>query len=92
MRIKRILGIKQRTGTMFSLDLSCKNRNELHIFTYLNAINRFNNMHCRFRNKEFIYRGLAYEKIQDFTQRLAREFPEARISTKLATSSLDELR
>lgn len=49
-------------------------------------------MHCRFRNKEFIYRGLAYEKIQDFTQRLAREFPEARISTKLATSSLDELR
>jgi hypothetical protein len=45
-----------------------------------------------FRNKEFIYRGLEYEKIGEFTQRLTREFPEARISTKLASHSQQELR
>jgi len=34
------------------------------------------------RNKEFIYRGLDYEKISDFTQRLSSEYPEAILCTK----------
>ena len=35
------------------------------------------------RNKEFIYRGLDYEKMEDFTQRLCQEFPEAKLFTKV---------
>ena len=35
------------------------------------------------KNKEFIYRGLDFEKIADFTQRLASNFPEAKIFTKV---------
>ena len=35
------------------------------------------------RNKEFIYRGLDFEKISDFTQRLCAEFPEANLVTKV---------
>ena len=34
------------------------------------------------RNKEFIYRGLDYEKISDFTQRLSSEFPDATLCTQ----------
>lgn len=41
------------------------------------------------RNKEFIYRGLDFEKISDFTQRLSLEFPEAKFITK--NSASDEL-
>ena len=35
------------------------------------------------RNKEFIYRGLDFEKISDFTHRLCAEFPEANLVTKV---------
>ncbi len=34
------------------------------------------------RNKEFVYRGLEYEKMSAFTQRLQTEFPSANILTK----------
>ncbi|KAG8233145.1 hypothetical protein J437_LFUL010375, partial [Ladona fulva] len=34
------------------------------------------------RNKEFVYRGLEYERIGAFTQRLQTEFPSANILTK----------
>ncbi|XKL62442.1 hypothetical protein PGB90_002275 [Kerria lacca] len=34
------------------------------------------------RNKEFVYRGLEYERIEAFTQRLQTEFPSAQILTK----------
>ncbi|XP_037027423.1 dedicator of cytokinesis protein 3 isoform X2 [Bradysia coprophila] len=34
------------------------------------------------RNKQFIYRGLEYERIGAFTQRLQTEFPQAQILTK----------
>ena len=33
------------------------------------------------RNKHFIYRGLDYEKISDFTARLLKEFPDASLCT-----------
>eukprot|EP00092_Neocalanus_flemingeri_P009289 GFUD01009995.1.p1 GENE.GFUD01009995.1~~GFUD01009995.1.p1 ORF type:complete len:1824 (+),score=321.37 GFUD01009995.1:199-5472(+) len=42
------------------------------------------------RNKEFIYRGLDYEKISDFTQRLSTEFPEATLCSQ-NTPSEEEL-
>ena len=35
------------------------------------------------RNKDFIYRGLDFEKIADFTARLAVEFPHAKLVTKV---------
>ena len=35
------------------------------------------------RNKEFIYRGLDFEKIGDFTQRLLSEYPESKLFTKV---------
>ena len=35
------------------------------------------------RNKEFIYRGLEFEKLTDFSQRLCQEFPEAELFTKV---------
>ena len=35
------------------------------------------------RNKEFIYRGLDFEKIADFVQRISTEFPQAKINTKV---------
>ena len=38
------------------------------------------------RNKEFIYRGLDFEKISDFTQRLSLEFPAAKLFTKSSVS------
>lgn len=38
------------------------------------------------RNKEFIYRGLNFEKISDFTQRLSLEFPQAKVFTKNTAS------
>ncbi|XP_065212165.1 dedicator of cytokinesis protein 3 isoform X2 [Planococcus citri] len=34
------------------------------------------------RNKVFVYRGLEYERIEAFTQRLQTEFPQAQILTK----------
>ncbi|CAD7092210.1 unnamed protein product [Hermetia illucens] len=34
------------------------------------------------RNKQFVYRGLEYERIGTFTQRLQTEFPQAQILTK----------
>ncbi|XP_055698123.1 dedicator of cytokinesis protein 3 isoform X2 [Phlebotomus papatasi] len=34
------------------------------------------------RNKQFVYRGLEYERIGAFTQRLQTEFPQAQILTK----------
>ncbi|XP_063705914.1 dedicator of cytokinesis protein 3 isoform X2 [Culicoides brevitarsis] len=34
------------------------------------------------RNKEFVYRGLEYERIGTFTQKLQTEFPQAQILTK----------
>ena len=34
------------------------------------------------RNKEFVYRGLAYERIGEFTARLSKEFSEATVLTK----------
>ncbi|CAH0555056.1 unnamed protein product [Brassicogethes aeneus] len=34
------------------------------------------------RNKQFVYRGLEYEKMSAFTQRLQTEFPNAQIMTK----------
>lgn len=37
-----------------------------------------------FQNKLFIYRGLEYERIGAFTQRLQTEFPSAQILTKNA--------
>lgn len=36
----------------------------------------------RTQNKQFIYRGLEYERIGAFTQRLQIEFPQAQILTK----------
>lgn len=35
-----------------------------------------------FQNKQFVYRGLEYERIGTFTQRLQTEFPQAQILTK----------
>ena len=35
------------------------------------------------RNKEFIYRGLEFEKLADFCQRLSQEFPEAELLFKV---------
>ena len=35
------------------------------------------------RNKEFIYRGLEFEKLADFSHRLSQEFPEAELFTKV---------
>jgi hypothetical protein len=35
----------------------------------------------QFQNKEFIYRGLEWEKIATFTQRLSAEFPNAQVLT-----------
>ena len=43
------------------------------------------------RNKQFIYRGLDYEKIQDFTGRLLKEFPGAVLSTAVSPPE-EELR
>jgi dedicator of cytokinesis protein 3 len=34
-----------------------------------------------FQNKEFVYRGLEWEKIATFTQRLSAEFPNAQVSS-----------
>lgn len=34
------------------------------------------------RNKQFVYRGLEYERIGTFTQRLQTEFPQAQVLTK----------
>lgn len=34
------------------------------------------------QNKQFVYRGLEYERIGTFTQRLQTEFPQAQILTK----------
>ena len=35
-----------------------------------------------FQNKIFVYRGLEYEKISNFVQRLQTEFPSAQILSK----------
>lgn len=35
-----------------------------------------------FQNKVFIYRGLEYERLEAFTQRLQTEFPTAQLLTK----------
>ena len=44
------------------------------------------------RNKEFIYRGLEFEKLADFSHRLCQEFPEAELFTKvLEEHSLTEM-
>ena len=40
------------------------------------------------RNKEFIYRGLDYEKIEDFTRRLCQEFPEAKLLNKVVSDGI----
>lgn len=41
-----------------------------------------NNNFIYFQNKQFVYRGLEYERIGAFTQRLQTEFPQAQILTK----------
>ena len=41
---------------------------------------------CFVRNKEFIYRGLEFEKIGEFTSRLAKEFPAAKVLGRLPES------
>lgn len=38
-----------------------------------------------FQNKVFVYRGLEYERIGAFTQRLQTEFPQAQILMKSTT-------
>lgn len=35
-----------------------------------------------FQNKQFVYRGLEYERIGSFTQRIQTEFPTAQILMK----------
>lgn len=35
-----------------------------------------------FQNKVFVYRGLEYERMEAFTQRLQTEFPTAQLLTK----------
>lgn len=48
--------------------------------------NTKNNIHLNtdslFQNNVFIYRGLEYERIEAFTQRLLTEFPSAQIMSK----------
>ena len=43
------------------------------------------------RNKEFVYRGLEFEKIGEFTTRLLREFPTARLCGK-TSENVEELK
>ena len=37
------------------------------------------NIYANFQNKEFIYRGLDWEKIATFTQRISAEFPASQL-------------
>lgn len=47
----------------------------------MNALLIYSFLHFK-QNKQFIYRGLEYERIGAFTQRLQIEFPQAEILTK----------
>jgi len=59
----------------FSHRLSINNISRiLFIFTFYITFLFF------YQNKEFIYRGLEWEKIATFTQRLSAEFPNAQVS------------
>ncbi|KAG0411435.1 hypothetical protein HPB47_011427 [Ixodes persulcatus] len=43
------------------------------------------------RNKVFVYRGLEYEKVVAFTQRMQSQFPQAQLLTKNAPPDIDIL-
>lgn len=48
----------------------------------MNEISKCFKLKSIIQNKEFVYRGLEYERIEAFTQRLQTEFPSAQILTK----------